>query len=266
LAQGKLYEKRLAESEALFSFEQSLYRHAAEDAKCAEGAKHAAERDAASPKVYLVAGIDEVGRGALAGPVTAAAVVLGADWLPEFAPGLRDSKKLTAKRRAELAGQLEASALAHSVAHVDAHFIDDYGIMPALHRAMLQAVEGLDLAGAASAVGGGAGSGAAGAGAGPAGAGLDKILIDGNPVRLFEQEEAIVKGDAKVACIAAASILAKYARDTLMLAYDEDFPGYDFGSNKGYSSERHQKAIRGKGLSPIHRKTFCQNFFQGSLF
>ena len=254
MAQGKLYEKRLAESETLFSFEQSLYKRAAKDAECARGAKHAGEKDAASPKVYLVAGIDEVGRGALAGPVTAAAVVLGADWLPEYAPGLRDSKKLSALRREELAAEIEETAYAFSVAHVEPRMIDEQGIMPALYKAMQGAVSGLklDCLGADSEL--------------DSAAALDKILIDGNPVNLFAQEEAIVKGDTKIACIAAASILAKHARDMLMLSLSEKYPGYDFDSNKGYSSEAHQNAISRQGLSPIHRKSFCQNFLQGSLF
>jgi len=211
-------QKRLCDVEALFAYEKQLY---------AEGAR-------------VVVGIDEVGRGPVAGPVTAAAVVLGADWQP--VTGLNDSKLLSPARREEIAAQLVESVQAYHVAHVDADFIDEKGIMPALRLAMQRAVEGLNSAQA------------------------DAILIDGLPLGLFEQEEAIVKGDSKIACIAAASVLAKVARDALMVEASQDYPAYGFDSNKGYASAAHRQAIAEYGLTPLHRRSFCHNFLQESLF
>jgi len=226
--QNNKHQKRLCEAEALFAYEKELYD---------QGAR-------------IIVGIDEVGRGALAGPVTAAAVVLGHDWQP--LAGLRDSKQLTAKQRTEIAQLLSAKDAAEPVhafhiAHVDASYIDDYGIMPALHSAMISAAEGV-------------------AAILPPDYIVDRVLVDGLPVNLFDNEEAIIKGDAKIACIAAASVLAKVARDELMIELSQEYPDYAFDSNKGYASAAHQKAIAEKGLSPIHRKSFCQNFLQESLF
>ena len=216
-------QKRPCETEALFAYEKQLY---------AEGAD-------------IIVGIDEVGRGALAGPVTAAAVVLGGDWKP--IEGLRDSKQLSSKRRKELAKKLEESVHSSSIAHVEVAYIDEEGIMPALKLAMARAVAGLakDCSYPIE---------------------PDKILIDGLPMKLFEQEEAIVKGDTKIACIAAASILAKVARDELMIEESSNYPVYHFDSNKGYASTIHQQAIAQYGLTPLHRRGFCQNFLQKSLF
>ena len=211
-------QKRLCETGALFAYEKQLYTAGAQ----------------------IIAGIDEVGRGAIAGPVTAAAVVLGADWQP--IAGLRDSKQLSAKKREELAALLEESVHTCHIAHVEAAYIDKHGIMPALKRAMTRAIEGLWLDE------------------------IDAILIDGLPLNLFEQEQAIVKGDSKIACIAAASILAKVARDKLMLEVAKDYPGYALDSNKGYASAAHRQAIAENGLTPLHRRSFCQNFLQKSLF
>jgi len=216
-------QKRPCETEALFAYEKQLYD---------EGAR-------------IVVGIDEVGRGALAGPVTAAAVVLGGDWKP--IEGLRDSKKLSPKRRKELAVALAKSVHSSSIAHVEVAYIDEKGIMPALKLAMTRAVDGLTKDCSCHIE-------------------LDKVLIDGLPMKLFEQEEAIVKGDTKIACIAAASILAKVARDELMIELSGGYPAYHFDSNKGYASSVHQQAIAKYGLTPLHRRSFCQNFLQKSLF
>ena len=240
--QNTKHQKRLCEAEALFAYEKELYN---------QGAR-------------IIVGIDEVGRGSLAGPVTAAAVMLGSDWQP--VAGLRDSKQLTAKQRTEIArrlvgadadmgggtdedkDKLAESVHAFHVAHVGASFIDEQGIMLALKRAMTSAVEGLYAALSLS------------------GCDTDKILIDGLPMKLFDNEEAIVRGDAKIACIAAASVIAKVARDELMIEFSQKYPSYAFDSNKGYASKVHQEAIVQEGLSPLHRKSFCQNFLQESLF
>jgi len=255
MADTKNNQERLLQTEALFAYEKALY-------------------DAGA---CVVVGIDEVGRGALAGPVTAAAVVLGADW--QLVPGLNDSKQLSAKQRTELStlltGEGAESVHNYCIAHVDADYIDQHGIMPALRCAMKQAFEGLagrgSAAGGSSLVGGDTSTEPVANysqlhSAKTLSETADKILIDGHPLGLFPQEEAIIKGDSKIACIAAASILAKVARDELMVETAERYPEYDFDSNKGYTSAKHQEAIAKHGLSSVHRRSFCQNFLQKSLF
>jgi len=204
---------------ALFAYEARLY---------AQGAR-------------IVVGVDEVGRGSLAGPVSAGAVVLGADWHP--VPGLDDSKRLTPARREEVATELKECVQHWHVAHVGASVIDERGLMYALRQAFTEAVDGLMLD-----------------------ALPDYVLLDGRPLRLFEHEVALVKGDSCVAAIAAASVLAKVERDALMCAADERYPGYGFAGHKGYGSAAHREAIAKKGLSPFHRRSFCSHFLQEPLF
>jgi ribonuclease HII len=182
--------------------------------------------------------VDEVGRGSVAGPLTIAAVVL------PFEPvilGLNDSKKLSPARREELAQQIHELATAVGISHIEPNVIDRDGMAASLRTAMAQAIEACQLE-------------------------PDLVLIDGRPMRIHPRERCIVKGDSTVACIAAASIVAKVCRDALMVAADEAFPGYGFASNKGYASEEHIQAIREKGLTPFHRATFCRGFFQQQLF
>jgi ribonuclease HII len=186
----------------------------------------------------LVVGIDEVGRGSVAGPLTVAAVALPLD--PQIA-GLDDSKKLSAKRREALSAAIHDTALAIGIAHIDPGQIDSLGMSRCLRLAMLQALEQTGLE-------------------------PDVLFIDGNPVHIHPAERAVVKGDGQIACIAAASIVAKVARDALMVEADSIYDGYGFAANKGYASAAHIQAIRQLGLSPIHRKTFCQNFFKQQLF
>ncbi|MDR0347795.1 MAG: ribonuclease HII [Coriobacteriales bacterium] len=185
-----------------------------------------------------VIGVDEVGRGSVAGPLTVAAVALPLE--PQI-PGLDDSKKLSFIRREELALAIEEVALAIGISHVEPDIIDCIGMAASLRTAMVQAIESCHL-------------------------NPDLVLIDGKPMRIHERERCIVKGDSKVACIAAASIVAKVRRDALMIAADADFPGYGFASNKGYASEEHIKAIREQGLTSFHRVSFCHNFLQQRLF
>lgn len=182
----------------------------------------------------VVMGIDEVGRGAVAGPLTVAAVVLPDEpviW------GINDSKQLAPARREALCRRIERHALAVGIAHVAPGAIDERGMASCLREAMAQAIAN-------------------------AGVDADCVLIDGNPVNVHERERCVVKGDAKVACIAAASIVAKVTRDALMIAYDREYPGYHLASCKGYASSEHIEAIRQKGLSPIHRASFCGNFVE----
>ena len=178
-------------------------------------------------------GVDEAGRGPLAGPICAAAVVLPEGYLPA---GLNDSKKLTEKRRELLFDEIRENAVAYSVQLVDNEIIDDINILNATMQAMAQAIAGL-------------------------GVPVELALIDGNrcpPANLPCQ--AVVQGDARSASIAAASILAKVTRDRLMLEYDQLFPGYGFARHKGYPTKAHYQALTELGVTPIHRLTFLKKW------
>lgn len=182
----------------------------------------------------LVVGVDEVGRGALAGPLTVGAVVLPPEpvvW------GLNDSKQLSPARREALAAEVAEVAVAIGIAHVEPASIDAVGMAAALRQAVARAV--------------------ADAGVEP-----DCVLLDGNPLHAHPAERSLVKADARVACVAAASIVAKVTRDALMVAYDEEYPGYHLAESKGYGSPEHIAAIRRRGPSPIHRVSFCGNFLE----
>lgn len=193
----------------------------------------------------LAIGVDEVGRGCLAGPVVAGAVMF--DWA-NMAPILelaqrfpiRDSKTLSRKQRQDTALAIRAVALAVSVAEVDAPTIDTINILQATLRAMGHAVRQVS---PPPYEGGGRG---------------EVVLVDGNqPIPLLDiPQETVINGDATVFSIAAASIVAKEHRDTLMERFDETYPGYNFSSHKGYGTKAHTAAIRTLGLTPIHRKTF----------
>lgn len=185
-----------------------------------------------------VIGVDEVGRGSVAGPLTVAAVVLPLE--PPIL-GLDDSKKLSPAKREELALTIEELALAIGISYIEAPIIDRIGMAASLRAAMSQAIESCKLL-------------------------PDLVLIDGKPMNIHPKERCIVKGDSSVACIAAASIVAKVRRDALMVAAEAEFPGYGFAANKGYASADHIAAIREQGLSPLHRASFCKNFLQQKLF
>ena len=187
------------------------------------------ERAALARGHLRIAGVDEVGRGPLAGPVTAAAVVLDLARVPE---GLNDSKKLTATRRTRLAEELRRSADC-AVAHASVEEIDSLNILRASHLAMLRAVALLDPA-------------------------PDFLLIDGNllPRGLTLPAEAIVKGDARSVSIAAASILAKCVRDAIMVDLAQQHPGYGWETNAGYPSKSHTLALQNLGVTPHHRRSF----------
>jgi len=196
------------------------------------------ERTLQAQGFVLVAGVDEVGRGALAGPLTAAAVILPVQPRME---GLDDSKRLTPARREELARVIHDGAVAVSIAHVSADQIDSLGVTAALKRAILHALEGLSFQ-------------------------PDHVVIDGLPLRVVEQETAVVKGDSKVAAIAAASIVAKVARDQLMRDYALSHPGYGFEINKGYGTVEHCEAISRIGPTVLHRRSFSAGGGTLSLF
>lgn len=179
--------------------------------------------------VVLIAGIDEAGRGPLAGPVTAAAVILNP---ARFIAGLDDSKRLSAARRALLEPEIQEFALAWSVASASPAEIDSLNILQATLLAMQRAVDGLAFS-------------------------PDRALVDGNRCpRLSCPVEAIVGGDARVPAISAASILAKVARDREMARLDKLHPGYGLALHKGYPTPAHLAALRALGPSPIHRHSF----------
>lgn len=187
------------------------------------------ERRAIAAGTCPVAGVDEVGRGPFAGPVTAAAVILDPDNIP---PGLADSKKLSAAQRARLFDIIKASS-ATAVAHASVAEIDRLNILNASLLAMRRALARLSPA-----------------------PGL--ALIDGNrlPERLPYPSQAIVKGDQRVASIAAASIIAKVCRDRLMQDLARQFPGYGWEKNAGYGTKQHIAALKSLGVTPHHRRSF----------
>ena len=177
----------------------------------------------------MVAGVDEVGRGSLFGPVVAAAVILR----PEYRiRGLRDSKLLLADRREVLAERIREHCIAWSVAAVDAARIDQINIYHASRLAMREAVMSLQPA-------------------------ADHLLVDAMRIDGDLQQQKIIHGDALSASIAAASIIAKVWRDRLVREWDPVFPLYGLASNKGYSTPRHLKALREHGPSPLHRQSFA---------
>ena len=186
------------------------------------------EQDLIARGVLTVAGVDEVGRGPLAGPVTAAAVILDPAAIP---PGLNDSKALTARRRLALEPLILASARV-SVAHASVEEIDTLNILRASHLAMERALAGL----------------------GP----VDHALIDGNmvPRDLTIPATPIIKGDARSLSISAASIVAKICRDRIMVELAQHYPGYGWETNAGYGSKSHILALRNLGVTPHHRRSF----------
>ena len=180
-----------------------------------------------------VAGIDEAGRGPLAGPVVAAAVILPKDI---FLPFLNDSKKVTEKRRAVLFDQIKQEALAYGIGIASNALIDDINILQATYEAMREAISKLSKT-------------------------PDILLVDAVHIPDINiKQVGIVKGDAKSVNIAAASILAKVTRDRLMLEYDKIYPEYGFASNKGYGTAKHIEALKAYGACDIHRRTFIGNF------
>lgn len=183
----------------------------------------------------LICGIDEAGRGPLAGPVSVGAVIMPLDDANIIA-GINDSKKLSAKKRDELYDIIKNKAVAYSCIMLDNNIIDEINILEATKRAMYNAVESLKIK-------------------------PELVLIDAVNLNLDTESKAIIKGDATSYNIAAASIIAKVTRDRLMDEYDAMYPEYNFKSNKGYGTKEHIEAIKKYGPCPIHRKTFIKNFY-----
>lgn len=191
------------------------------------------ENEALNKGYKLICGVDEAGRGPLAGPVCAAAVILPENCVID---GLNDSKKISEKKREMLFDIIIEKALAYSIAFGTLEEIEEYNILEATYIAMNRAIEGLNIK-------------------------ADFALIDGNrvPKGIKIPCETVVKGDAHSCSIAAASILAKVTRDRLMLEYDKKYPEYLFAKHKGYGTKAHYEAIKQHGVCEIHRLSFLKN-------
>ena len=191
------------------------------------------EKEFRARGLKLIAGMDEAGRGPLAGPVVAACVILDPE-RPVY--GVNDSKKLSPKRRAELKAEIEEKALAIGVGIVDEKTIDEINILEATKLAMKQAVQNLGVL-------------------------PEILLIDALTLKdLLIPQEGIIKGDAKSVSIAAASIIARETRDAMLMELDQQYPEYGFASHKGYGTPQHIQAIKEYGPLPVHRRSFIKNF------
>ena len=181
----------------------------------------------------LVCGVDEAGRGPLAGPVCAAAVILPRGCVID---GLDDSKKLTEKKRERLYGLIIDNAVSYSVAFGSVEEIEKLNILQATFLAMTRAVNGLKIQ-------------------------PDFVLVDGNrkPPEILLPCDTVIKGDTKSYSVAAASILAKVTRDRLLYDYDREYPQYGFAKHKGYGTKAHYQAIAQYGITPVHRPSFLKN-------
>jgi len=198
------------------------------------------EKQLQSKGQKFIAGVDEVGRGPLAGPVLAAAVVLPEDF---SILGVDDSKKLSPKKRQELSELILENAIAYGFGQRDNRVIDEINILEATKLAMLDAIADAEAMLRER-----------------YGADIDHVLIDALKLeQLNKPQTAIVKGDSKSVSIAAASIIAKVKRDSMMVDFSLKFPGYGFESNKGYGTRAHYEGIEENGITPIHRRTFLKN-------
>lgn len=193
------------------------------------------EKEALAKGYKSVCGVDEAGRGPLAGPVCAAAVIL-----PEgvIIDGVNDSKKLSEKKRESLFDVIREQALSYSIAYATVDEIEEINILNATMLAMRRAINGLDIK-------------------------ADYAMIDGNKIPPLDIDaECIVKGDAKSMSIACASILAKVSRDRLLYKYAEEYPMYGFDKHKGYGTKVHREAILKYGPCPYHRKSFLKKLYK----
>ena len=183
----------------------------------------------------LIAGVDEVGRGPLAGPVVCAAVIMPLD-SEKLVVGVDDSKKLSEKKREQLAEEIKKCALAYTIVEIDEKTIDEINILEATKLGMKKAIEDLALT-------------------------PDVVLTDGNmTIDISHKQHSVIHGDALSYSIGAASIIAKVYRDNLMDEYAKTYPQYAFEKNKGYGTAAHIQGIKEYGLCPIHRRTFTKKF------
>ncbi len=192
------------------------------------------ERELLSRGYKLIAGVDEVGRGPLAGPVVTAAVIMPTDDIIE---GVDDSKKLSEKKREKLAELIKSKAIAYSVARIESEEIDEINILNAVKKCMYNAVKSLTIM-------------------------PDITLVDGVDLHLPIPAEYVVKGDSLSYSIGCASIVAKVYRDNLMKEYAKEYPEYGFEKHKGYGTKNHIETIKEIGPCKLHRKTFIKNFWE----
>lgn len=196
--------------------------------------KLAYEKELIERGFKVIAGVDEVGRGPLAGPVVTAAVIMPLDDLIE---GVDDSKKLSEKKREYLAELIKSKALAYSIARIESEEIDEINILEAVKKCMYNAVKSLAIM-------------------------PDITLVDGVDLHLPVTAEYVVKGDAASYSIGCASIIAKVFRDNLMKEYAKEYPEYGFEKHKGYGTKKHIETIKEIGPCKLHRKTFIKNFWE----
>ena len=183
----------------------------------------------------LIAGVDEVGRGPLAGPVVCAAVIMPLD-NESLIVGVDDSKKLSEKKRQQLAEEIKKRALAYTIVEIDEKTIDEINILEATKIGMKRAIETLSIT-------------------------PDVVLTDGNmTIDIVHKQHSVIHGDALSYSIGAASIIAKVYRDNMMDEYAKTYPQYAFEKNKGYGTAAHIQGIKEHGLCPIHRRTFTKKF------
>ncbi|MBQ9715701.1 MAG: ribonuclease HII [Clostridia bacterium] len=192
------------------------------------------EKEFLSQGKKLIAGIDEAGRGPLAGPVVVASVIMPLD---KVIDGINDSKKLSEKKRNLLFEQIKQVAISYHIEVIDEKVIDEINILNATKQGMKNCIDKLETK-------------------------PDVVFIDAVKIDSDVHTVSIIKGDAKSYSIAAASILAKVHRDNLMLKYHEQYPIYNFAKHKGYGTKMHIDAIKQYGICPIHRRTFVKNFYE----
>lgn len=221
-----IYDARAGVQSAINKRKRELQKQVEEDLRLEKMLAY--EKELYAQGIHLIAGVDEVGRGPLAGPVVAAAVIL-----PENCkiPGLNDSKKIPKSKHQAIYQAVLDQALSVGIGVKDNHVIDQVNIYEATKLAMLEAIQELDPQ-------------------------PQHLLIDAMKLDLPISQTSIIKGDANSLSIAAASIVAKVTRDQMMATYDQEYPGYDFAQNAGYGTTKHLEGLEKQGVSPIHRRSF----------
>lgn len=221
-----IYDARAGVQSAINKRKRELQKQVDEDLRLEKMLTY--EKELYAQGIQLIAGVDEVGRGPLAGPVVAAAVILPKNCK---IPGLNDSKKIPKSKHQAIYQAVLDQAISVGIGVKDNHVIDQVNIYEATKLAMLEAIHELDPQ-------------------------PQHLLIDAMKLDLPISQASIIKGDANSLSIAAASIVAKVTRDQMMAAYDQEYPGYDFAQNAGYGTTKHLEGLEKQGVSPIHRRSF----------
>ena len=221
-----IYDARAGVQSAINKRKRELQKQVDEDLRLEKMLTY--EKELYAQGIQLIAGVDEVGRGPLAGPVVAAAVILPKNCK---IPGLNDSKKIPKSKHQAIYQAVLDQAISVGIGVKDNHVIDQVNIYEATKLAMLEAIHELDPQ-------------------------PQHLLIDAMKLDLPISQTSIIKGDANSLSIAAASIVAKVTRDQMMAAYDQEYPGYDFAQNAGYGTTKHLEGLKKQGVSPIHRRSF----------